>query len=116
MSERESPQNAPPYRGVDRNPEDRPGVPREKSPHPLPHSHWVEPPPQPAEQPDLTPGQRDRATPVFSTASPPKGVSGALRRVAHLVPDHRVTHWLLLLLADRVDVVQSLFSLPRRRR
>jgi hypothetical protein len=54
-------------------------------------------------------------TPVFSTALPPRGLSGALRRLAHRVPDHRATHWLILLLADRIDAVESLFSPPRQK-
>jgi hypothetical protein len=106
---------SPPYRGADRRLEVRPGVPREAPPHPLPGTHWAEPPQQAEAGPELVPGQRDRMTPVFSTALPPKGISGALRRVAHMIPDHRVTHWVILLVADRIDVVEGLFQLPRPR-
>jgi len=31
-----------------------------------------------------------------------------VRRAAHRIPDHRVAHWMLLLLADRIDAVESL--------
>jgi hypothetical protein len=45
--------------------------------------------------------------PVFGTAQPPRGLSGALRRRAYAIPEHRARHWALLLLADRVDVVET---------
>jgi hypothetical protein len=43
---------------------------------------------------------------VFGTAQPARGVSGAIRRVAYRLPEHRAGRWALLLLADRVDVVE----------
>lgn len=103
-----------PYWGVDLRPEDRPGVPREAPPHPLASAYWSEPPRQPIEGEVLTRAGLTRPTPVFSTALPPVGVSGALRRIAYRAPDHRVLHWLLLLAADRVDVIQNLPSLITR--
>jgi hypothetical protein len=99
-----------PYWGLDLCPENRPGVPREAPPHPLPGAHWIEPAWQPTCGPLLT-----RPTPVFSTALPPKGVSGTLRRIAHGIPDHRTRHWVLLFLADRIDAVENLPSLFKRR-
>ena len=107
-------QSSPPYRGIDRNPERRPGVPREVPPYPLHGAHWTTPEQQPSDGMKIAPGQRDRETPVFSTALPPRGLSGAIRRMAHRIPDHRVSHWLLLLVADRIDVAQSLFLMPQR--
>jgi hypothetical protein len=41
--------------------------------------------------------------PVYGTAVPLAGLSGALRRSAYGRPDHVASHWLMLLLADRVD-------------
>lgn len=98
----------PPYRGVDLRPEQRPGVPRDAPPHPLPGAHWTQPEQQPFDQSTLQRLGLTRHTAVFSTALPPRGLSGALRRIAHYIPDHRVSHWLLLLVADRVDVLQNL--------
>lgn len=103
------------YWGLDRRPEDRPGVPRETPPHPLPGAHWSEPARQPVKEPVLTRAGISRPTPVFSAALPPKGLSGALRRIALAAPDHRVRHWLFLFLADRIDVVQNLPALLKRR-
>jgi hypothetical protein len=48
-------------------------------------------------------------TPVFGTAQPPRGPSGVLRRAAYRIPEHRALHWLLLVVADRVDVAQHGF-------
>jgi MYXO-CTERM domain-containing protein len=43
---------------------------------------------------------------VFGTAQPPYGLSGALRRGAYAIPEHRARHWMLLMLADRVELVE----------
>lgn len=110
------PMNVPLYWGIDLRPEQRPGVPRESVPHPLPGAHWREPPLQPSDDTALRPGLRDRLTAVFSTALPPAGLAGVVRRAAHLIPDHRASHWLLLLLADRIDVIEALRPFARRRR
>jgi hypothetical protein len=47
-------------------------------------------------------------TPVFGTAAPPRLLSGLLKRVAYRYPDHMPQHWLLLLVSDRIDVVEGL--------
>jgi hypothetical protein len=49
-------------------------------------------------------GGLPKMPPVFGTAIPPKGLSGVLRKAAYAYPDHWVGHWMVLLLADRVDV------------
>ncbi|MGK4007997.1 hypothetical protein WMF31_35600 [Sorangium sp. So ce1036] len=106
-----------PFWGADLCPEDRPGVPREAPPHLLPDAHWIEPARQPIEGRVITHPGLARPTPVFSTALPPRGVRGALRRVAYAIPDHRLSHWLVLGLADRLDVIASLpLRLKRRAR
>jgi len=45
-------------------------------------------------------------TPVFGTAQPLHGVSGMLRRVAYSTRETRARHWMLLLFADRVNVLE----------
>jgi hypothetical protein len=97
-----------PYWGLDLSPENRPGVPRETPPRPLPGAHWIEPERQPTRGPVLTRAGLPCPTPVFSTALPPKGVSGALRCMAYRIPDHRVRHWILLFVADRIDVAENM--------
>jgi hypothetical protein len=50
--------------------------------------------------------------PVFGTAQPPAGLSGLIRRFAYRYPDNKPRRWLMLMLADRVDVLEH--SLLRR--
>lgn len=45
---------------------------------------------------------------VFGTASPPTAVSGAIRRLAFRWSESSWTHWLLLIGADRVNMVEGL--------
>jgi hypothetical protein len=57
-------------------------------------------------QPSTLPPTATVATPVFGTAQPPRGLSGALRRRAYALPEHHTRHWLWLLLADRIDLAE----------
>ncbi len=41
--------------------------------------------------------------PVYGTAVPLHGIAGAIGEAGYRYPDHVATHWLLLLLGDRVD-------------
>lgn len=52
--------------------------------------------------------ERPGLTPVFGTTVPPSGLSGALRARAFGYGEGDLRHWLLLLLADRVNVVEGL--------
>jgi hypothetical protein len=102
-----------PYWGLDRRTEDRPGVPRESKPHPLPGAHWTVPEQQVPTTEVLVRADLDKLTPVFGTKQPPHGLSGVLRRMAYRVPDWHVRHWLILMLADRVDALESRFTRAR---
>lgn len=66
-----------------------------------------EPPAQPGAERHLRRKALDRPTPVVGTAQPPRGLSGLLRKRAYGIPEHRARHWMLLLLADRIDVVEG---------
>ncbi len=100
--------------GIDAPRERRPGEPMEQEPHPVGYAHWTTPDRQEPTVRVLT-GAGIALTPVFGTAQPPKGISGAIRRVAYAIPDYRVRHWGLLLLADRVDWVESAVGRAVRR-
>jgi hypothetical protein len=93
--------------GIDRTPDHRPGEPREAQPRPLEGAHWSTPALQASAVPVLKRADLAELTPVFSTAVPPHGISGELRRLAYQYPDQDNKHWILLLLADRVDVIES---------
>ena len=94
--------------GVDGDPSARPGVPMVSKPRPRGGAHWKQPERQPPPDfPVLKRAELDELTPAFGTAAPPKGLSGVLRRVAYAIPENRVRHVMLLLVADRVDVLES---------
>jgi hypothetical protein len=90
---------------VDREPRDRPGVPM--IPEALVPVGRGEPARQEADVPVLVSVDVGELTPVFSTAVPPRGLSGLMRRRAYEIPEHKAKRWLVLLLADRVDVWES---------
>jgi hypothetical protein len=94
--------------GVDLDPADRPSYPRETLDARLDGARWELPEQQQHE------GYRERSiehadlTPVFGTAQPLKGLSGAIRRRAYdRYSEAQAVHWLLLMAGDRVDVVGS---------
>jgi hypothetical protein len=94
--------------GVDLDPRDRPAVPREVFDPAASGAHWH----LPEQQPELRPRERSiehgRLTPVFGTSTPPKGLSGVVRRYAYRrYSEARAAHWLLLIAADRIDAVES---------
>lgn len=85
----------------------RPGVPMEKDPpSPMGNAHWTTPERQADPGNVLKRHGLEQLTPVFGTTLPPKGLSGVIRRAAYEIPDHRTSHWLMLLLADRVDAIE----------
>jgi hypothetical protein len=87
--------------------DERPGVPMESTPEPAAGAHWESPAVQPGSSEHLHRAALDRPTPVVGTAQPPHGVSGFLRKQAYRIPEHFARHWALLLLADRVDVLED---------
>ena len=93
--------------GVDLDPNDRPAVPKELAAPAETGAHWDFPERQPERWPRERSPEHKFLTPVFGTACPPKGVSGMIRRYAYRYSEGRLAHWLLLVGADRVDVLES---------
>ena len=89
--------------GVDLDPKDRPSVPKLRFQEDLTGAHWEFPDRQPEKYPRERSVEHGMLTPVFGTAQPLSGVSGAIRRYAYRYSEGRTAHWLLLVLADRVD-------------
>lgn len=92
--------------GADLDPADRPAFPREQRGL-ASGAHWQEPEQQ---RPEGGPRERsvehERLTPVFGTAQPLHGVSGAIRRYAYATySEGQTAHWLLLVAGDRVEAV-----------
>jgi hypothetical protein len=93
--------------GVDLDPKDRPSVPKLQFQEDLTGAHWEFPERQPERYPRERSPEHKMLTPVFGTAQPPSGVPGAIRRYAYRYSEGRAAHWLLLMLADRVDAVEE---------
>ncbi|MFC6022849.1 hypothetical protein ACFP2T_42685 [Plantactinospora solaniradicis] len=103
--------------GVDLDPKDRPSVPQERFDPNLNGARWEFPERQPERWPRERSIEHQFLTPVFGTSCPPRGLSGVMRRYSYRkYSEGRAAHWLLLLAADRVDTVESVFrSLLTRR-
>jgi hypothetical protein len=115
----DKPKNAPdtselrsriPGWGVDLDPKDRPAVPKERFNPGGTGAHWEFPERQQERYPREKSPEHKFLTPVFGTSCPPKGLSGVIRRQAYKLSEAQTSHWLLLVLADRVDVVESRFE------
>jgi hypothetical protein len=68
---------------------------------------WVRPTLQPSSVEVLRSTEHNRRTAVFGTSTPPSGLSGAIRRQAFKSSEGKWSHWLLLLAADRINVVEG---------
>jgi hypothetical protein len=69
---------------------------------------WERPPLQPVDVEILKSVERPNLTAVFGTSTPPKGLSGMIRRYAFKFSENDYNHWLPLLLADRINVVEGI--------
>jgi hypothetical protein len=102
--------------GIDLPRSRRPGSPMESALRDAAGAHWEAVARQAVTREILKRSDLREPTPVFGSAQPPHGLSGSLRRLAYAVPEHKPRHWALLLLADRVDVVESAIGEAVRRR
>ncbi len=94
--------------GADLDPKNRPAVPKEKRPPRGTGAHWLEPERQIPRVKIHKSTERTELTPVFGTSCPPRGLSGLIRDWAYTLSEGDKRHWLLLLAADRVDVVEGI--------
>ncbi|HEX7240036.1 MAG TPA: hypothetical protein VF263_07205 [Longimicrobiaceae bacterium] len=94
--------------GVDLNYDERTAVPMEDFDPGATGAHWVVPERQPEKWPREMSPEHAMLTPVFGTACPPRGISGAMRKYAYTLGEGKSSHWLTLLAADRVDMVESM--------
>jgi hypothetical protein len=96
--------------GADLDRANRPAVPMEHSPPRLHGVHWDKPAQQPQTVEILHSIEGPPITPVFGTSVPPSGLSGVIRRRAFRRSESDLRHWMLLLMADRVNVVEGLLQ------
>jgi hypothetical protein len=95
--------------GIDADPDNEPTYPIK---------HWngddhkrlnyTRPTQQPIDIEKLHSNERPSVSAVFGTSTPPSGLSGMLRRYAFRFSEGNWTHWLALLFADRVNVVEGI--------
>ncbi len=94
--------------GVDANPENDPTYPM-KNRNNGEHAgySWDRPPQQSTDVEILHSNERPNVSATFGTSTPPAGLSGMLRRYAFNYSESSYGHWLPLMLADRVGVVEG---------
>jgi hypothetical protein len=94
--------------GVDANPENDPTYPyRDRSRDQGLTKAWERPQQQQSDVEILQSIEHLRTPAVFGTSTPPHGVSGMVRRVAFRWSESNWLHWLLLMGADRINVVEG---------
>lgn len=103
--------------GIDADPENEPTYPM-KNYNGDDHKryNWVRPPQQLQEIEVLHSNERPNISAVFGTSTPPSGLSGNIRRYAFKYSENSYGHWLPLLLADRINVVEGMIDDFRRGR
>lgn len=101
--------------GIDIDPENEPTYPIKKyTGDDHARSGWERPSLQPVDVEVLHSNERPNVSAVFGNSLPPKGLSGAVRRFAFKYSENRYRHWLPLILADRIDMVEGLIEDLRR--
>lgn len=90
--------------GADLDHADRPSFPKLDWQEDRYGAHWDYPAQQPGGKGRERSIEHAQLTPVFGTAQPLHGVSGAVRRLAYArYSEGRLAHWMLLIAGDRID-------------
>jgi hypothetical protein len=93
--------------GVDLDFKDRPAIPKENFNPGATGARWHFPERQSQQRERERSSEHKFLTPVYGTSCPTQGLSGVVRRYAYRFSEGRLAHWLLLVAADRVDVIES---------
>ena len=95
--------------GVDADTKNDPTYPyRDRSRDPGLRSDWERPPQQQPDVEILQSIEHKRLPAVFGTSTPPSWISGMIRRAAFRWSESNWIHWLMLMGADRVNVVEGI--------
>lgn len=94
--------------GMDADPENNPTYPMKHS-NGADHErlNYEKAPQQRQDMEILHSIERPGVTRVFGTSTPPSGLSGALRRYAYKFSEATAKHWMTLILADRINVIEG---------
>jgi len=97
--------------GIDADPKNDPTYPmRHREKEEEKGYTWERPAQQPVNIEVLHSNERPNVSAVFGTSAPPTGLSGQLRRYAFKYSESSFGHWIPLLLADRVNVVEGIID------
>ncbi len=102
--------------GVDADPKNDPTYPMKRRNDGEKGYSWERPPQQPIDIEVLRSIERPNVTATFGTSTPPSGLSGMIRRLAFKYSESSYGHWLPLMLADRVNVVEGILDDLKRGR
>lgn len=94
--------------GADLDRKNRPGVPMERTPPRYTPADMPTPPAQEQRVEVLVSNERPGITQLHGSVQPPSGLSGMIRRAAFKYSENDLRHWLMLLGADRVNVVEGI--------
>jgi hypothetical protein len=95
--------------GIDADPDNDPTYPiKQWNGNDYLRLNYKRPVQQPLTIEKLHSNERPSVSAVFGNAVPPSGMSGMLRRYAFRFSEGRWAHWLTLLLADRVNMVEGI--------
>lgn len=97
--------------GIDADPENDPTYPM-KHVNGADHDriHYARPVQQPVSIEVFKSIERPAITRVFGTSTPPSGLSGRIRRFAFKFSEADARHWLTLIFADRVNVIEGIID------
>jgi len=102
-----NPQQVPGW-GVDADPENDPTYPMKMHTEGEHEGYsWDRPEQQPADVEVLHSNERPNLSAAFGTTVPPSGLSGMIRRAAFNYSENSYGHWLPLMLADRVNMIEG---------
>ena len=97
--------------GIDADPANEPTYPiKNYTGDDFERLNYQRPPLQQQRNEILHSNERPGLTAVFGSSVPPSGLSGILRRYAFRYSEGTFTHWLTLLLADRINVYEGLLA------
>ena len=97
--------------GVDADPKNDPTYPmKNRTDDEQTGYSWERPTQQPVDIEVLQSIERPNVSAVFGTSVPPSGLSGKIRRYAFRYSENHYGHWLPLLLADRINVVEGIID------
>jgi hypothetical protein len=99
-----------PGHGIDADPKNDPTYPMRLRDPSIPKGiSWERPPLQSTDREVLHSNEHPGLTAVFGTAVPPCGLSGVLRRYAFKHSESTYRHWLSLMAADRINIIEGVF-------